>query len=399
MRPHANLVHAVADGLDEVFYRGYYADRVVAHLLKRDRRWGARDRAFVAETLYDCVRWWRLLAFIADDERPPAVVAAYWAWRHGDTLRLAGFPGVTPADCAAALREVGDRPALRESVPDWLHELGCRELPARWPRLLPALNEQADVFLRANTLRTDRQALKDALESEGVEVAWEPRGEQALRVVGRRNLWATQAFRAGHFEVQDIASQQVAPALDVQPGHTVVDACAGAGGKSLHLSALMENRGRLLALDIAKPKLRELRRRARRAGADNVEARVITSAKTVKRLYGSADRVLLDVPCSGLGVLRRNPDAKWKLTQGFVDEVRGWQRDILARYSRIARPGGRLAYATCSVLPSESEAQVADFLASREAQAAGWGLLSDARYWPTEGYDGFYVATLERAAG
>ena len=399
MRPHANLVHAVADGLDEVFYRGYYADRVVAHLLKRDRRWGARDRAFVAETLYDCVRWWRLLAFIADDERPPAVVAAYWAWRHGDTLRLEGFTGVTPADCAAALREVGHRPALRESVPDWLHELGRRELPARWPRLLPALNEQADVFLRANTLRTDRQALKDALESEGVEVAWEPRGEQALRVVGRRNLWATQAFRAGHFEVQDIASQQVAPALDVQPGHTVVDACAGAGGKSLHLSALMENRGRLLALDIAKPKLRELRRRARRAGADNVEARVITSAKTVKRLYGSADRVLLDVPCSGLGVLRRNPDAKWKLTQGFVDEVRGWQRDILARYSRIARPGGRLAYATCSVLPSESEAQVADFLASREAQAAGWGLLSDARYWPTEGYDGFYVATLERAAG
>ena len=399
MTPYPNLVYAVADGLDEVFGRGFRADHVVAHLLKRDRRWGARDRAFVAENVYECVRWWRLLAFLADgDERPEAVLAAYWAWRRGEALEVDGLPYIHPREVREALGRARAVRAIRESVPDWLDEVGAAELGPIWERELPALNTPASVYLRANPLKTSRQALKDALERQGFELAWEPRAPEALRVVRRRNLWSTREFKSGLFEVQDVASQCVAPALDVAPGMTVVDACAGAGGKTLHLAGLMRNRGRLVALDTDGRKLQELRRRAKRAGVQNLETRLVGSTKVIKRLYGKADRVLLDVPCTGLGVLRRNPDAKWKLRPEFPERVRRWQRDILAAYPRMAKPTGKVVYATCSLLPSEGEGQVAAYLDSEEGRAAAWRLAGERRYWPSEDYDGFYVATLERGA-
>jgi len=386
-------VHAVADGLEEVFTKGYYADRVVSQLLKRDKRWGSRDRAFIAETLYDCVRWWRLLAFIAEDERPEAVISAYWAWRFGEALDLGGYPYIHRREVELALQDARGRRAVLQSIPDWIDSVAYDELGDRWLDTLPALNEQADVFLRVNTLKADRQSLKDELESQGFELRFDERGPDALRVVQRKNLWATKQFKAGHFEVQDIASQQVAPALEVEPGMTVIDACAGAGGKTLHLAALMENKGRLIALDTDARKLGELKKRARRAGVSNLDIRHITSTKVIKRLYGSADRLLLDVPCTGLGVLRRNPDAKWKLRPEFLDEVRGWQHDILGRYPRMLKSVGKLVYATCSVLPSESEGQVKTFLQTSE----NWHLENEQRYWPTAGYDGFYVARLQGA--
>ena len=178
---------------------------------------------------------------------------------------------------------------------------------------------------------------------------------------------------------------------------TVVDACAGAGGKSLHLAALMENRGRLLSLDIHDWKLTELKRRARRAGVTNLEPRPITSSKVTKRLTEKADRVLLDVPCSGLGVLRRNPDAKWKLYPDAIDRVVQEQADILARYSRMVRPGGKLVYATCSVLPRENGDRVRHFLDSEAG--SGWVLEHEHSYLPQrDGYDGFYVSRLARPA-
>ena len=391
-RPYPNLLAAVADGLDEVFNRGYYADRVVAQLLKRDKRWGSRDRAFIAETVYNCVRWWRLLAFVAESEMPEAIVSAYWAWHYGEALDVPGFPFVHAGEVERRLRRAEGRRALLQSIPDWIDARGEAELAERWPETLRALNEPASVYLRANTLKTERDALLEDLSTQGFELVRDPRGDQALRVLKRRNLWATAAFKAGHFEVQDIASQQVAPALEVAPGMTVVDACAGAGGKTLHLAALMRNRGRLIALDTSARKLAELKKRARRAGVDNLDIRHIDSTKVVKRLRGKADRVLLDVPCTGLGVLRRNPDAKWKLKASFLEEVLTWQRDILDRYTAIAKPDGLVAYATCSILPSESEEQVSAF-----AKTHGeWRIRDERRYSPVDDYDGFYVAKLVR---
>lgn len=195
--------------------------------------------------------------------------------------------------------------------------------------------------------------------------------------------------------MQDYSSQLVAPLLAPQPGMRVVDACAGGGGKTLHLASLMENKGSIIALDTQAWKLDELRLRARRAGATNIETRAIESRKTIKRLYGSADRLLLDVPCSGIGILRRNPDAKWKLQPEQIDKLRATQQEILQAYAPITKPGGRMVYATCSILPSENQDQVEKFLNSEAGKS--FKLLEERRILPQDdGFDGFYMALLSR---
>jgi 16S rRNA (cytosine967-C5)-methyltransferase len=219
--------------------------------------------------------------------------------------------------------------------------------------------------------------------------------ETALQVTSDAALFRTQAFADGCFEQQDAGSQLVAAALDVKPGMRVIDACAGAGGKTLHLAAMMQGKGRLLAMDVEEWKLENLKQRARRAGAHNVETRVITSSKTVKRLKESADRVLLDVPCSGLGVLKRNPDAKWRDTAERLPVLVALQEEILQRYSQMVKVGGLLVYATCSILPEENRQQVDKFLAANEH----FRLIGDHNVSPAEtGFDGFYMARLERIA-
>ncbi len=393
-RPYPNLLRAVVDGLEETFLDGRYADQVVADLLKRDSRWGSRDRAFIAETLYDIVRWKRLLAHVADDERAPYLLAAYWWWRYGQVLATAELPHLDAPTATERLAFAKTIRALRESIPDWLDLLGLEELGDAWEPTMSALNEPAFVYLRTNFLKTDRDTLVRELNADGFRVEADDRTPEGIRVLERRNLWATRAFKAGFYEVQDIGSQRVSHGLQVEPGMTVIDACAGAGGKTLHLAALMRNTGTLIALDTDGRKLTELKRRARRAGVQNLETRLITSSKVVKRLTDRADRLLLDVPCSGLGVLRRNPDAKWKLQPGFLGEVRSWQTDILERYPRMVGQGGKVVYATCSILPSEGEAQVAKYLAAH----ADRRLEASERLSPLDRYDGFYWARLSARA-
>jgi len=285
---------------------------------------------------------------------------------------------------------------LRESIPDWLDALGSAELPDRWDDTLHALNQPAPVVLRTNRLRTNRAALQRALSAEGVDTQFVG-PHDALVLSRRQNVFRTQAFRDGWFEVQDFSSQLVAPLLAPEPGMRVVDACAGGGGKTLHLAALLQNRGSIIALDTFAWKLDELRLRARRAGASNIETRPIESRKTIKRLYNSADRLLLDVPCSGLGILRRNPDAKWKLAPEQIEQLRATQQDILQAYSPITKPGGRMVYATCSILPSENERQVETLLASPAGR--DFRLMEQRSILPQdEGFDGFFMALLERNA-
>jgi 16S rRNA (cytosine967-C5)-methyltransferase len=185
----------------------------------------------------------------------------------------------------------------------------------------------------------------------------------------------------------------IAPFLKVDPGMRVIDACAGAGGKTLHLAALMKNKGRIIAMDVEGWKLEELQKRARRAGVSNLETRVIESSKTVKRLENSADRLLLDVPCSGLGVLKRNPDAKWKLSPEFISEVKELQQHILEDYGTMLKKDGLMVYSTCSVLPSENEEQVEKFL---EKTSGNFELVEQKHSWPSDGFDGFYMALLRK---
>jgi 16S rRNA (cytosine967-C5)-methyltransferase len=201
-------------------------------------------------------------------------------------------------------------------------------------------------------------------------------------------------FKKGWFEVQDGSSQQVAPYLEIEPGQRVIDACAGAGGKSLHVADLLQNRGKVISLDIHQWKLDQLKLRARRNSYSNIELKRIEGSKTIKRLKDTADRLLLDVPCSGLGVLRRNPDTKWKLTESAIADMIKLQRTLLQDYSVMVKKGGLLLYSTCSLLPSENQEQVQQFLQNNDH----FHLRKQRFLYPTRpGYDGFYMALLEKS--
>lgn len=208
----------------------------------------------------------------------------------------------------------------------------------------------------------------------------------------KKNVFLTSAFKEGFFEVQDASSQKIAELLDVKEGMRVVDACAGAGGKTLHIAALMKNKGQIIALDIYEWKLAELKRRAKRAGAFNIETRFIDDNKVIKRLHNTADRLLIDAPCSGLGVLKRNPDSKWKIDEDFINRIKTEQENILQNYSKILKKGGKMVYATCSILPSENGEQVRKFL----SENTEFALVKEECIMPSDGYDGFYMALIAR---
>lgn len=402
MRLHRNLVFAVVDALQLIFNQGQYADKVVEKVLKRDPRWGSRDRGFIAETTYDIVRWKRLYGEIAEVKEPYSNadlfrMFAVWAVLRGialpDWKQLEGTPTRKIKgrfDALSAERK------MRESLPDWIDELGAKSLgEALWTKEAAALNKEAAVILRANTLKTTTPGLRQQLQGEGVQSFLIKGYPHALQLQERGNVFRTEAFKSGAFEVQDASSQLVAPYLAPEPGQRIVDACAGAGGKSLHLAALMENKGQIIALDIYGQKLKELKRRARRDGAHNIETRTIDSTKVIKKLHNSADGVLIDAPCTGLGILRRNPDAKWKLQPEFLDRILDTQKVILNDYSKMVRQGGKLVYATCSILPQENRQQVDQFLASEAG--ANFSLVKDQQIFAHKsGFDGFYMALLER---
>ena len=402
MRFHRDVVEGVLEALDTIFNGGAYADKVLESLFRKNRRWGSRDRGFVAETVYDIVRWKRLYSEVAGIESPYKSNHGYrlfavWALLKGyDLPKWPEFKGLSGQKVRKRYASFSEIRKYRESIPDWLDALGAESLGVdSWTRELAALNKQAEVVLRANRLRTTPEALQKELAAEGIGTELIPGYPDAIKLRQRGNVFRTEAFQKGLFEVQDAASQLVAPFLQAEPGMRVIDACAGAGGKTLHLAALMENKGQLLALDIYPGKLKELKKRAKRAGAFNIETRLISSSKVVKRLSNTADRVLIDAPCTGLGVLRRNPDAKWKLQPEFVEEVCQTQQDLLTRYSQMLKRGGQIVYATCSILPAENEQQVHTFLESEGGK--DFELLESQHVFPSrEGFDGFYMARLQR---
>ncbi|MFD2727276.1 RsmB/NOP family class I SAM-dependent RNA methyltransferase [Hyunsoonleella rubra] len=405
MRLHRNLCFAVIDGLTQIFNENQYADKVIQQLLKRDKRWGARDRGFVAETTYDIVRWKRLYAEIAEVKEPFDRdnlwrMFAVWATLKGIKLPdWKYFEGTPTRKIKGRFDELSKTRKFRESIPDWIDEVGLEELgEAKWTKEIAMQNEQADVILRVNTLKTSKEKLQNILSDENnIETEFIKGYPSALKLTERANVFVTDAFKNGLFEVQDASSQLVAEFLDVAPGMKVVDTCAGAGGKTLHIASLMQNKGQIVAMDIYESKLKKLKIRARRNGVHNVDLKVIDSTKPIKKLYNKADRVLIDAPCSGLGVLRRNPDAKWKLEPEFLDSIRGVQQDVLQQYSKMVKPGGKLVYATCSVLPSENQNQVDAFLKSEAGE--NFDLLKDKKILAHEsGFDGFYMALLERKA-
>ena len=399
---HRNLVYTVIDSIRDIFNEGVYADKAVEKALKRDKRWGSRDRKFVAETIYEIVRWKRLYAEIANVKEPfdrNNLWRIFSVWCVLKGIPLPDWNQIEPTPSRrikGKFDELSRIRKFRESIPDWIDNIAISELGEElWTKELAALNKQAEVILRTNTLNITKKELQKILSEESIFTEFIPKHEDALRLLERANVFRTEAFQNGYFEVQDASSQLVAEYLDVEPGMKVVDTCAGAGGKTLHLASFMKNKGQIIAMDIYESKLRKLKVRARRNKVHNIDTRVIDSTKPIKKLYGKADRVLIDAPCSGLGVLRRNPDSKWKLQPEFLDNIKKIQQEILQHYSKMVKNGGKLVYATCSVLPSENQHQIAEFLASESGK--GFKLVKDNKVLAhISGFDGFYMAQLER---
>ena len=401
MTPGARIAAAI-DILETLAAGARPADDVAADYFRRRRYIGAKDRAQVARHVYSVLRhraaldWWvaragqgaigaaprtRMMAALAIAEgEPEAGIAANF---DGGKFR----PAALAPDEQTLVRGLAGRtlrhPAMPRAVandlPDWL----LPHLEAVYGDAVEAemagLNAAAPVDLRVNLLKTDRDGAIRALAAEGVRAAPTPWSPTGLRLAERAPLSALQAFKDGLVEVQDEGSQLAALLLGARSGLRVVDFCAGAGGKTLALAAVMRNRGKLLACDTAQWRLDRSGQRLRRAGASNVERRALSSERDpwVKRHAKSFDRVLVDAPCLGIGSWRRNPDAKWRATPQDLAELQIRQHDILESAARLVKPGGRLAYVTCSLLREENEAQAERFL----AEAPDFALVSVAGAW------------------
>lgn len=396
MKLYKNLVNSVAQTLQEIFIKNRYADKALEKVFKQNPQWGSRDRRFVAEGVYDIVRNFRLYSELAESEKNFWFITAVWlVLRNNEIPDWQEFQHVNIPFILEQKEKLKTNLPIFESYPDWLWELGVKELgETEWKKQALAMNQQASVFLRANTLKTTTRQLEDELRKLSIETKQVDISGNALQLQKRENVFKTKPFLEGLFEVQDAGSQVISEFLNPSANDLVIDTCAGAGGKSLHLACLMKNKGKIISMDVEGFKLEELKKRARRAGAFNIETRLIEENKTIKNLVSKADKLLLDVPCSGLGVLKRNPDAKWKLSAEVIERTKGIQQKIISDYSTMLKPKGIMVYSTCSILPSENRKQVDVFLENHK----NFELIKDQTVLPDQGFDGFYMALLKRTS-
>ncbi len=406
MKFHKSLVGAVVNTLSKIMEEGQYADKAVEQVLKQNAKWGSRDRKFIAETIYEMVRWKRLLIIALADEEG---INTQFLYRLFATLQLIKgidlpdweeFKGIDKKTILKNAAQAKKTRKYRESIPNWLDELGVEELGEKnWEREIAALNKEANVVLRVNTLKSTKENVKKLLEERNIETfeinttpsLFHTGKNDTLVLSQRQRLQNLEAYKNGLFEIQDASSQLIAPFMELGEGMTVIDACAGAGGKALHIASIMENKGEIISMDVEERKLIELNKRADRAGIKIIKTKKI-SPQTINQLKNTADRLLLDVPCSGLGVLKRNPDAKWKLSVDFIEQIKKKQQEIIQHYSTMLKPGGIMVYATCSILPSENQKQVDFFLNSN----SNFEFIEDRKVMPSEGFDGFYMAKLRK---
>lgn len=397
------------------------ADSTVSAFFRQHKNLGQRERASLAETVYALLRErvkFQNLAQSGSGPMPRRL--AMLAWRGSDSFLRAAL---SPAEQqwlvqVQAIAVESLAPRLRHNLPDWLAEplrerLGEDEF---W-RLAAALNEPAPLDLRVNTLKLKREDAQAELAAAGIDAVPTPYSPVGLRIDGKPAINKLALFTSGGVEVQDEGSQLLALLLAPKRGEMVVDFCAGAGGKTLALGALMRNTGRLYAFDVSGHRLDALKPRLARSGLSNVYPAQIAHERDdrIKRLAGKIDRVLVDAPCSGLGTLRRNPDLKWRQSPQAVAELQDKQRAILASAARLVKPGGRLVYATCSLLDAENEVIAAEFAAAHadfqplaadealgKAQVERAGELVEngaLRLWPhRHATDGFFAVAWERRA-
>ena len=415
MNTRARELAALADALAAVLPLTEPADVALRGFFRAHRQLGQHDRAFIADGVFAVLRRRRSLIAHAETSAPRALAIAAASRELGLSLRELDDV-LTPDERAWArsfkARKPDLTPAEAVDLPDWLWDALGKAIPAERDALARAWLAPAPLDLRVNPLKTTRDAARAALAADGIEAAPTPYSPLGLRVAGKPALQRHRLFVDGAIEVQDEGSQLLCFLVAPKRSEMVVDFCAGAGGKTLLLGALMRSQGRLYAFDVSPRRLANLKPRLARSGLSNVHPARIADERDnhIKRLAGKIDRVLVDAPCSGFGTLRRNPDLKWRYPQTAIAEMAAKQARLLAAAARLVKPGGRLVYATCSVLPDENEAIVEGFLAAHPAFALGDAAAALARagialdtgrmlqlFPHRHGCDGFFAAVLERS--
>ncbi|OFZ97533.1 MAG: SAM-dependent methyltransferase [Betaproteobacteria bacterium RIFCSPLOWO2_02_FULL_62_17] len=409
---------ATCEACAEVLRLKYPADGVLSGFFRQHPQLGRQDRALVAETVYAVLRRRRLLEFILGGGAVRQLVLAAWAVLLGANIReLEAIARRGDMEKIADAKRLAHGELPLEVVcdlPDWLIAMLTLQYGETQLRALAAgLLQSAPLDLRVNIVKTSRDEARARLAADGVTVIDTPYSPYGLRVSGKPPINRHPLFVTGALEVQDEGSQLLCLLLGARRGEMVADFCAGAGGKSLAIGMLMRSTGRLNAFDVSEKRLAKMKPRLARSGLSNVHPRRIENEKDIRlqRLAGKLDRVLVDAPCSGLGTLRRNPDLKWRQTAEAVAQMQVKQQSILAGAAKLVRPGGRLVYATCSLLNEENRAVVEAFLAAHQQfslRPAGEVLreeripLAMGEYLELRpdlhGTDGFFAAVLERAA-
>jgi 16S rRNA (cytosine967-C5)-methyltransferase len=424
MNPTRGLIGHARAVLESLLQFAGPADQVLSNYFREQRHLGQHERAFVAETVFGVLRRKRSLeaaieagsGAAAGGASASALVIAALARLHGLSAR--SLEGVLDPDELALLARAkaatldGLAPAVRADLPDWLWQrLVDEQGEDEALRIAQGMLNAAPIDLRVNLARIERDAALAQLAASGIEGEPTPYSPAGIRLVGKPAINRHPLFEQGLIEVQDEGSQLLAYLLAPRRGEMVADFCAGAGGKTLALAMLMRSSGRLYAMDVSAKRLAALKPRASRAGVSNVHPLALASENDAraKRLAGKIDRVLVDAPCSGFGTLRRNPDLKWRHTAAAVSELGAKQARILEAAARLVKPGGRLVYATCSILREENEQVVEGFArAHPEFSALSCAELLAAQRIPLDtgeqlrlsphrhGTDGFFAAAFSR---
>ncbi len=420
MKFYRPLLLALIEGLKLVIDDHKIASKVLESIFKSNKKWGSKDRKAFAESFYEIVKWQLLLKSIIKTRFDPDwdLLVVFYLTQKGyliesshslerqslfsDVIKFSKQISLTShgADFGSEL-EIDSKSNFefnnltvyeKYSFSESLHKIAVEELDDV-ETFYKESQKEAPLFIRANSHLISVNELENKLDDEGYSADPSDHWPYGLRFRQKTNVFKSDAFKNGLFEVQDGGSQLISEFLKVEPGHFIIDACAGGGGKTLHLSNLSQNKGRILSMDVHQWKLDELKKRARRNQCHNIETRMIESTKVIKRLKDKADRLLLDVPCTGSGVFRRNPDAKYKWSDQSFSEIKELQKKILDEYNGMVKVGGKMVYSTCSAFRSENQVCVQNFLSLNE----NWALEEEKFISVGEnGFDGYYMARLIR---
>jgi len=390
MKLHKPLVNTILDALHKIINENFYSDKVLEYIFRHNKKLGKRDRQFIAETTYNIVRYYYYYKYIANDTSLEKILYTYFQ------INKIHFDNFKPPFQIPKIDTLTIPEQIHLSYNDELWNEGIQSLGYHeWLKEAKALNIPASLVIRANTLKITPEDLAKELAQLNIQTKFYPEVPEALIITNKLFLSQNHLFKSGLYEFQDISSQKVAhfiPYDILEKSKIIIDACAGAGGKSLHLSALKKNKGKIIAMDVDEKKLKELRKRSARAGCSNIQIKHITSSKVIKRLKEKADILLIDAPCSGTGVIKRNPDTKLKFSSTSLQELINLQKQILNDYSTMLKPDGYLLYVTCSILKKENEQQVENFL----SQHPEFQLIKQQTILPSSGFDGFYIALLKK---